>query len=413
MPPLDRRDFLISTLAMGAGLATASRVGAQNISADAPLMEGCSDLSIRLQRLPEPIYAEAIELFRTRQGMFVRARSRDGVEGVCIANSCAAFLYPILNELVAPWFLNKDLRGLEALLDGVYAHQSNYKLSGLALWSPVGIVESALLDMIGKTVGRPVWDLLGPWRRKSVPVYLSSMRRDTTAEQEVEWLARRLEHTGANAAKIKVGGRMSANRDAAPGRTETLIPLMRRTLGDRVVLYADANGSYDAEKGIEVGRLLLEQRFDFFEEPCPFEEYDWTRQVTEALSIAVAGGEQDTRFSDFRRMVEDRIVDIVQPDLHYNGGFLRTLRVARLAEANGMRVTVHSSKHGLESVFMLHFAAVVPNIGPFQEYNGAPHETADWHEPAFAVRDGSLSIPDGPGLGVTYDSALFQNGQKM
>ena len=360
-----------------------------------------------------PVKIGSIEYLRNRELDFIRAESTDGVVGIALTNKRLRYFGPMLRKLVIPYFLGKDIRQLESLVDGVYTYKGNYKFSSLAFWNCVAAVESALLDVLGKTAGKSVGELLGGVVRSEVPVYISSMRRDTTPEQEVAWLTKRLAQTGAKAVKIKVGGRMSNNADAKPGRTENLVRLVRKSFGDSIDILADANGSYDARKGIEVGKLLEAHNGYFFEEPCPFEQFEETKQVADALKMPVAGGEQDFSASKFKWMIENRGVDVVQPDLHYNGGFIRTIRIARMAEAAGMSVTVHSSKYGAGSVYMLQFASCVPNIGKYQEYNGAPHKIESWCEPILEVKNGIVKVPTGPGLGITIDPELIKGAKSV
>ena len=357
-----------------------------------------------------PVVIEAIDVIRWRDRDFVRARSRDGAVGIASTNR-RPYLWPIMQALVAPYFTGRDARELPALIDGVYVYRSNYKMAGLALWNCVSHVEFAVLDMLGKMAGQPVCALLGDVIRREIPVYMSSMRRDTTPEEEVAWLEGRLAETGARAVKLKIGGRMSANADAAPGRTEGVVALARARFGDGVTIYVDANGSYDAETAIEVGRMLEAHGVALYEEPCPWEEYTWTQRTAQALEMTVAGGEQDSSLPRFRWMIEERVVDHVQPDLAYVGGFLRALCVAQMAEAAGMQVTPHCSKSDPNTAYMLHFAAVAPNIGPFQEYNARPAAERWWDAPSLAPRDGVLGVPTGPGLGVTYDPALWREAK--
>ena len=104
-------------------------------------------------------------------------------------------------------------------------------MAGLAFWNCVSHLEFALFDMLGKLAGVPVCDLLGPVLRREIPIYLSSGHRDTTPEEEVSWVGERLAATNAGAVKLKIGGRMSFNADAAPGRTDRLVSLARETLG--------------------------------------------------------------------------------------------------------------------------------------------------------------------------------------
>jgi L-alanine-DL-glutamate epimerase-like enolase superfamily enzyme len=130
------------------------------------------------------------------------------------------------------------------------------------------------------------------------------------------------------------------------------------------------------------------------------------------LKIPVAGGEQDTSWPQWRRMVSQRIVDIAQPDVNYNGGLLRTLRVARLAAAAGLPITPHCPQTGPYQTPNLHFASVVPNLGPFQEYNAAPSAPIPWCTPSLDVQGGMVTVPTGPGLGIEFDPSIWPKAQR-
>ena len=132
-------------------------------------------------------------------------------------------MHPILNQKIIPYFIGKDARELEQLLIGIYRHSSNYKLLGQALWCPVAWVEFAILDMLGRIAGRSIAELMGGALRERVSFYVASGRRDSTPEEEVDYLQGLVDETGAKAVKFRVGGRMSHNEDAAAGRTEKLI----------------------------------------------------------------------------------------------------------------------------------------------------------------------------------------------
>jgi L-alanine-DL-glutamate epimerase-like enolase superfamily enzyme len=175
---------------------------------------------------------------------------------------------PVDEDRIIPFFLGKDARDLPGLLEGVYRHESNYKLAGLAFWNPVGWLEVSLLDLLGRVANQSIAAMLGGVRRREVPIYVSSTQRDIEPEAEADRFLRRMADTGARAVKCKVGGRMSRNADASPGRTERIVPVLRTRLGDDVTLYADANGSYDVPRGIEVGRLLEAHGVAIYEEPC-------------------------------------------------------------------------------------------------------------------------------------------------
>ena len=365
---------------------------------------------LQLDGADSPLIIESIELLRKGRDSIVRVRSKDGAEGVALTNGREQYVYPILNKRVIPYFLGKDARDLEDHLWGVYRHASNYKLQGLALWCCLAWVEFAILDMIGRVTGKSIAQLCGGVIRRNVDFYVASGRRDSTPEEEVEYLAGLIEETNAKAVKFRVGGRMSKNADAMPGRTEGLIPLARKKLGDKIALHADANSSYDPPKAIEVGRMLEDIGAVYFEEPCPFDHLEDTKIVTDALTIPVAGGEQEFSPRRFRWMVYNRGVDIVQPDLHYYGGLIRSTRVARMAAVAGMPTTVHISG-GFGFIYMLHFASFTPDIGLYQEYKRNIERYAGWFDPPLKINDGAITVPQGPGVGIKDISSLVKDAK--
>ncbi len=358
-----------------------------------------------------PVKIRSIELYRNGPNFFVKATSADGATGLAFTKQVEDWI-PILLRRAAPFFIGKDARDLESLIDGVYIE--NYKMAGQAFWAPVAYVEQSLFDLLGKICAKPVGALLGGVRRTEIPVYLSGSGRETTAEQEVDVYVRGVAETGARAVKFKIGGRMSRNLDAYPGRTETLMKLARKRLGDGVILYADANGSYDAHAAIEVGRMLQDLGCAFFEEPCPWEEMSETKKVADALDIPIAYGEQNSSLWQFQWLMDTKTINIVQPDLNYNGGFIRASRVARMARAAKITIVPHNTQTGQTSVNILHFASAIPNTGPYMEYpHRGPEKKAGWYAPQFEIKDGKVKAPTGPGLGLDVDPKWLEAAKKV
>jgi L-alanine-DL-glutamate epimerase-like enolase superfamily enzyme len=363
--------------------------------------------------LKTPVIVESIKLLQKDKEYFVHVRSKDGAEGISLTNPPREqYLDKILKQLVIPFFIGKDARDLENLLWELYRWKDNYKLYGLALWSPQAWVEFAILDMLGRITGKPLGALLGDIVRQDVAIYVASGRRDTTPQQEVEHLRKLLEQSGARALKFRVGGRMSRNADAMPGRTEKLIPLVRKTFGDSIDIHADANSSYDPPRAIKVGRMLEEIKAVYFEEPCPFDRLEDTKAVADALTIPVAGGEQEYSDWRFRWTIANRGVDIVQPDLHYYGGMIRSIRVARMAALAKMPTTVHISG-GFGFVYMLHFASCVPDIGRYQEYKLGTQKYGSWFDPPIRVNNAKMTVPSGPGVGFKDVAGLLNGAREV
>jgi L-alanine-DL-glutamate epimerase-like enolase superfamily enzyme len=416
----NRRSFLRGALGAGAlGISSVRAVGDQSKKA---AIAGPSfqelDLAaalpvLRVADLKSPVIIESIRLLKKDDNYFVRVRSKDGAEGVSLTNPPREqYLDKILKQLVVPFFIGKDARDLENLLWELYRSKDNYKLYGLALWSPQAWVEFAILDLLGRLAGKPMGALLGDIVRRDVPIYVASGRRDTTPQQEVEYLQKLLEQSGAKALKFRVGGRMSRNADAMPGRTEKLIPLVRKTFGDAIDIHADSNSSYDAQQAIKIGRILEEVKAVYFEEPCEFDHLEETKVVADALNIPVAGGEQEYSDWRFRWMIGNRGVDIVQPDLHYYGGLIRSVRVARMAQLAKMPTTVHISG-GFGFVYMLHFASCVPDIGRYQEYKLGTEKFGSWFDPPIRVKDGNMSVPAGHGVGIADIAGLLKGATEV
>ncbi len=367
---------------------------------------------LRLDGLDSPVIIESIRLLKKGKDYYVHVRSKDGAEGIAFTNPKAPDLYPILNRRIIPYFIGKDARDLEEHLFGVYRYNSNYKFQSLALWSPVAWVEFAILDMLGRISGKSIAEMMGGPVRDRVKYYVATSRRDDTAEEDVAYLQKLLDETKAHAVKFRVGGRMSRNKDASPGRTKTLIPLARKVLGDKIDIHADSNSSYDPPLAIEIGRMLEDIGAVYFEEPCPFDHLEDTKLVTDTLTIPIALGEQESSDRRFRWMIANHAVDIVQPDLHYYGGLIRSTRVARMAALAGMPTTVHISG-GFGFVYMLIFASFTPHIGKYQEYKRGIEKYTDLFDPPLVIRDGAMSVPQGPGNGITDFQPLIKNAKHI
>jgi len=180
--------------------------------------------------------------------------------------------------------------------------------------------------------------------------------------------------------------------------------MVRKALGDEARLLVDANSAYSPKKAIAVGRMLEDHGICHFEEPCPYWEHEWTREVRAALSLDVTGGEQDCDLALWKHMIGMGTVDVAQPDVCYIGGVCRMLKVAAMARAAGLPVTPHSANQSLVTVFTLHVMGALDNAGPYVEYSIEGPDYYPWEQGLLVdppvVRDGKVAIPPGPGWGV-------------
>ena len=402
-----RRRFLSSTAAAcfgGKFVAAEDRSGRSSPPLANKLERILATPVLNLGDLARPVTVESIELLRNGRHFLVRSRSSDGVEAVTVPHaSKMEYFLPIFLKRVAPAFVGQDARNLESLLWDVYRRSSNYKFQGIALWICVAAVEMNLLELLGRTADRPIADFFGGRLRRDIPVYFASGNRGNAPEAEIEYLQRLVQGSGVKALKFRLGGRMSRNADSLRGRTETLIPLVRETFGDDFTLHGDANSSYDAKEAIHIGRLMDEHGYGFFEEPCPFDDLWSTKQVADALTIPVAGGEQEFSMHRWKWAIANRGVDIVQPDLHYGGGLIRATKVARMADAAGMSVVPHMSGGGLGYLDVVQFASFTPNIGPHMEFKGNTDLPVNCSDSSLKCEEGQVRCPVGTGFGVTID----------
>ena len=348
-----------------------------------------------------------IESFCNEYIGFVRLTNEDGAQGwgqVSTYNS--DITCQILHRQVAPWTLGQKTEDLDDLLDLVTERE--HKFPGSYLRRAMGGFDTAIWDMKGKVTGQPVVKLLGG-NPGSLRAYASSMKRDITPKDEAYRLCKLRDKFGFDAFKVRAGAEVGRNKDEWPGRTEEIIPTISRELGDRVDLLIDANSCFTVDRAIEIGKLLQDNGFSHFEEPCPYWELEQTKAVTDALEIDVTGGEQDCDLPTWRRMIEMGAVNIAQPDILYLGGINRTLRVVDLAKSAGIPITPHCANLSLVTLFTMHLLKAIPNAGKYLEFSIEGADYYPWQQDLFledpySVDDGKVTISDKPGWGIEIRS---------
>ncbi|HAK97484.1 MAG TPA: mandelate racemase [Planctomycetes bacterium] len=407
---LHRREFLKSTALLGAaagaclGGCAAAKAGAP--AAAAPRYD-TSALGERIRAAGEKtgLAITSVETYTGGANLsFARVTADDGSEGWGqLSPFDADVSATILHRKIAPHVLGRDPADFEAIADRCI--EANYKYPWSFVCRALCGVDTALWDLLARRAGKSVCALLGGAPRP-IPVYGSSMSRTISPRDEGARMAALRDSAGFRAFKVRVGKVNGHDEDERPGRTEALIPEVRRAVGDGTGLLADGNSCYTPRRAIEVGRLLEAHGGIHFEEPCPYWELEWTAEVAAALAVPIAGGEQDNDLAQWRRMLALHAVDIAQPDVCYVGGLTRALRVAMLAADAGKLCVPHSANLSWVTVFTLHLAGVIPNAGPFVEFTIEDNAwTRNLYRPALAVENGCVAIPEGPGWGVTLDPA--------
>lgn len=357
---------------------------------------------------------KSIETFSNTMVGLVRITMDSGHQGWGqVSTYHADITTTILHRQVAPWVLGEeisDISQLGDLVDRVF--EKEHKFPGSYLCRAVCGVDTALWDLFGKIADKSVCELLGGEPRP-IRVYASSMKRDITPQDEARRFKKLRDLHGYDAFKFRVGAECGRDQDEWPGRTEEIIPSIRKALGANVDLLVDGNSCYRPETAIEVGKILEANDICHFEEPCPYWEYEWTKQVKEALPMDVTGGEQDNNLTLWKHMIDNDTVDVYQPDVCYMGGIERTLRVVNMAADAGKIITPHTANLSLVTIFTLHLMGAIENAGPYVEFS---IEEADYYPWQYGIyddfpvaRDGKVQIPQGPGWGVNISSDWLES----
>ena len=354
---------------------------------------------------------KAIETFATRDVAFLRVTAEDGAAGwgqVSAYNADITAL--VVHRQVAPWALGADADDIAALIDRIPEKELKFPCS--YLFRAMCGLDTALWDLKGKREGKPVCALLGGTPGK-LRAYASSMKRDITPDDEAARFVRLRDAHGFDAFKFRVGAEFGHDIDEWPGRSEAIVPTVRKALGAGATLLVDGNSGFSPARAIEVGRMLEDNGVVHFEEPCPWWELEQTREVREALSLDVTGGEQDNMIPTFRHMIEMGAVDVVQPDVCYLGGMVRTLRVAGMAAAAGLPITPHAANLSMVTLFTMHLLRTIPNAGPYLEFSIEEADYYPWQYGLFRndpyrVEDGRVTVTDAPGWGVEIEPAWLE-----
>jgi L-alanine-DL-glutamate epimerase-like enolase superfamily enzyme len=368
---------------------------------------------LKKELFKNPVIIESVELLKWENSYLCRVRSADGAEGISVAHTDMRRLYPIFLQNLQPFFIGKDARELDLILEKVFVYGFNFRYNGISLGLPLATIEFAILDLLGRMAGRSLGQLIGEIHHPEVAVYVATEWRERPLEETVDRIKQAVAEYSAKALKIKVGYLMFMNTDmhakGPVGKTERLIPLLREFFGSDMALYADANGYYDVNEAIRVGKLLEENKFAYFEEPVMYDDFEAIKRVADALAIPIANGEQDQSFVNFRWLLANDGLEIVQPDSYYFGGLIRCVKVGRMAAAFGKTIVPHMSGGGLGFLYNSHLVSVLPNAGAHHEFKGLNTQVPfECKTSPLKVVDGKIKVPTDPGLGVEIDPEFIK-----
>jgi L-alanine-DL-glutamate epimerase-like enolase superfamily enzyme len=317
-----------------------------------------------------------------------------------------AALVTLIQAELAPLLIGRDPRDITALWETIYngtrahyvaAHGRTFPIVGRRgiTISALSGIDIALWDLLGKSLGQPVWRLLGGRLRDRIPAYASGGWAPVggVGKQLRQYVER-----GHRAVKMRVGLQDKSVDDSAARVREA-----REQLGPDVGLMVDAHGTWSVREAQRFARKVADCDLGWLEEPVSPDNVTGQAEVRAATDIPIAAGEtEQTRFA-FRDLIEARAVDVLQPDVAIAGGITETLRICALAATHGLTVAPHLWGGAVLFASGLHLAVATPCVNTLEFSRGENPLLHELVEKPFDLRDGYVLAPDRPGLGLTLN----------
>ncbi|NUL46055.1 mandelate racemase/muconate lactonizing enzyme family protein [Cellulosimicrobium funkei] len=319
--------------------------------------------------------------------------------GEALARRGGAMTAVAVESLLSPVLLGQDPHNIEGLwVKMVHQLRPWGHVSGVVMEAVSG-VDTALWDLVGKIENRPVWQLLAGSGRREVPVYASSVYIagvETMVREALEQQER-----GFSRLKIKIGRKPN---EGGQNADLTALRAIRQAVGDDLILVVDANGAYDAADAIRMGRAMEPLDIRWFEEPVPMDDLGGYEQVHRMTSTPLARGETDFGIFTMRPVIEQRLIDVVQPDLGRCGGITGARHIWTLAYGHNLAFAPHTGfSGGLSQLAAIHVAAAAPSLLAL-EYMFIDNPCREIFIGGYPqAENGHLAVPEGPGLGLALD----------
>ena len=335
-----------------------------------------------------------------RNYLFVRVQTDEGIHGIGEAYSCGPD--DATAAVVADfetWLVGKDPRDIEALWHLMYAG-SRFP-GGSILNSALSGIEHALWDILGKSLGVPVWRLLGGQFRDRIRVYQSP--RGSTPEDLAEDAVRLIERYGYTALKIgpQPPGWAGMPYSQVVRESAKRLEAVRKAVGEDIEIGVDAHARiFEPVRAIEMAEALRPYRPFFFEEALRPENIDAMADVRARSPIPIATGEMLYTKFQFRELLEKRGADIIQPDVCIAGGLLELKKIAAMAEAHYVTVAPHNPMGPVATAVNVHFAVSTPNFLILEYSPDDVGKRRDLLLEPLMVTNGYIDVPQAPGFGI-------------
>lgn len=314
-------------------------------------------------------------------------------------------------EDFAPMLIGEDPTRIEHLYQKLY-RQSFWRVGVIGL-SAISAIEQACWDILGKSLGQPVYKLLGGAVRERVRMYTHLGGGDMKAVYETQreadpqvFVDRALEVVarGYNAVKVLITPPTeSLNSIAAYRYAERMMEAIRLAVGESVDIMVDCHGRHSLANALEFCRVLAPFRPYFVEEPVPPENVDVMAEVRKMSPVPIATGERRVTRYEFREIFEKQACHVIQPDLCHCGGLWEAKKIAAMAEVYTMGVAPHNPLGPIANAVALHFDLSTPNFLIQEDMlTDVPWR---WDVVRSSLKsEGGYWLPaDAPGLGIDVD----------
>ena len=367
----------------------------------------CHVLSSKVE---QPFTSSRGWLYKTRGTCLVEIETTDGIVGWGECYGPSAVAKAFIDTQLGPQIIGRDPFDVEVIWEHLYNRIKDYGQTGMAIAAISGI-DIALWDIIGKSVGKPVHKLIGGAFRTEVEAYATGLYfvdMNRLVEEAVEE-AREFVDAGFRAVKMKIGlGSIQQDYER--------VKAVREAVGPNVKLMVDANHAFSVPVAIRLGRKLEELDIEWFEEPISPEDIDGYVEVSRALDMAVAGGENDFTRWGFRDAITRKAMDIVQPDVCAAGGITECKKIATMATAHGVECVPHAWGSAIGLAATLQFLAAIPDQPPslfpypvmleFEQTENPFRD--DLAKDPITQTGGRVKIPAGPGLGIEIERSVIE-----
>jgi galactonate dehydratase len=347
-----------------------------------------------------------LETYKVNAGwknwLFVKVCTDQDIYGISEAtiNGFIATTETAVHEL-SHFVIGKDPRQINAIANTIITTIADV---GHIHRLVMGAIEVACWDILGKTLGVPIWQLLGGKHRDSILAYANGWYRTERTPENFVRIAKPVVARGFKALKLDPFGNakfFSSNRDL--NLSFEILSALRQEFGPDLKILIDVHCRFSPAESVRIAKKLAELDIFWWEEPTNNERVELTNEIALRCSIPVATGEQFDKIGDFETLARGGHVSIFQPEPMSLGGITNTIAAANIAHANGAWIAPHQSGGPVATAVCLQLAAIVPNFliqEHFDAFNDPwTRELVTW-SPKVDPATGHLPIPTTPGLGV-------------